>query len=79
MQSTYRHTRRACYLGYLTQGIVNSLAPLLFTVFQTDYQISFAQLGQLILLNFGTQLCMDFFLSVLLTGSESGTASSVPI
>ncbi|HCA71760.1 MAG: MFS transporter [Oscillospiraceae bacterium] len=61
MQSTYRHTRRACYLGYLTQGIVNSLAPLLFTVFQTDYQISFAQLGQLILLNFGTQLCMDFF------------------
>lgn len=61
MHYTYRHTRRACYLGYLTQGIVNSLAPLLFTVFQDTYHISFSQLSQLILLNFGTQLCMDFF------------------
>ena len=61
MHSTYRHTRRACYLCYLTQGIVNSLAPLLFTGFQDSYQISFGQLSQLILLNFGTQLCMDFF------------------
>lgn len=61
MHSTYRHTRRACYLGYLTQGIVNSLAPLLFTIFQDNYHISFSQLSQLILLNFGTQLIMDFF------------------
>lgn len=61
MAYTYRHTRRGCYFGYLTQGIVNSLAPLLFTVFQDRYAVSFGQLGQLIVLNFGTQLCMDLF------------------
>ena len=27
---TYRHTIAACYLGYITQAIVNYLAPLLF-------------------------------------------------
>ena len=61
MLCTYRHTRRSCHFGYLTQGIVNNLAPLLFTVFQDQYAVSFGQLSQLIVLNFGTQVCMDFF------------------
>ena len=28
MHYTYRHTMKACYLGYITQAIVNNLAPL---------------------------------------------------
>jgi hypothetical protein len=38
---TFDHTRRACYAGYVTQAIVNNLAPLLFIVFQTRYEIPY--------------------------------------
>ncbi|GIH96838.1 sugar MFS transporter [Planobispora siamensis] len=56
---TFDHTRRACYLGYVTQAIVNNLAPLLFIVFQTRYDVPYEMLGRLILLNFATQLITD--------------------
>jgi len=56
---TFEHTRRACYVGYVTQAIVNNLAPLLFIVFQTRYDVSYEGLGRLVLLNFGTQLVTD--------------------
>ncbi|MFF3444542.1 MFS transporter [Streptosporangium sp. NPDC002721] len=56
---TYDHTRRACYTGYVTQAIVNNLAPLLFIVFQTRYQLPLEMLGRLVLLNFVTQLVTD--------------------
>jgi fucose permease len=52
-------TRRACYLGYVTQAIVNNLAPLLFIVFQTRYAVPLEMLGRLVLLNFGVQLLTD--------------------
>ncbi|MGJ6964235.1 MFS transporter [Streptosporangium sp. G11] len=57
--TTYDHTRRACYTGYVTQAIVNNLAPLLFIVFQTRYQLPLEMLGRLVLLNFATQLVTD--------------------
>lgn len=60
MKHTYRHTLHACYLGYITQAIVNNLAPLLFIIFQTEYHLSFEMLGRLILLNFGVQIITDF-------------------
>ena len=56
---TFDHTRRACYAGYITQAIVNNLAPLLFIVFQTQYAVSYERLGRLVLLNFATQLLTD--------------------
>ena len=56
---TFDHTRRACYAGYVTQAIVNNLAPLLFIVFQTRYDVSYERLGRLVLLNFATQLVTD--------------------
>ena len=56
---TFDHTRRACYAGYVTQAIVNNLAPLLFIVFQTRYEIPYERLGRLVLLNFATQLVTD--------------------
>lgn len=59
MRYTYKHTLRACYLGYITQAIVNNLAPLLFIIFQTQYQISFEEIGRLIFINFGTQIVVD--------------------
>ncbi len=59
MRYTYKNTLRACYLGYITQAIVNNLAPLLFIIFQNQYHISFEMIGRLILINFGTQIVAD--------------------
>lgn len=59
MRYTYKHTLRACYLGYITQAIVVNLAPLLFVIFQNQYHISFEMIGRLILINFGTQIVAD--------------------
>lgn len=56
---TFDSTRRACYAGYVTQAIVNNLAPLLFIVFQTRYHVPLEMLGRLVLLNFATQLLTD--------------------
>jgi fucose permease len=56
---TFDWTRRACYTGYVTQAIVNNLAPLLFIVFQTRYDVPLEMLGRLVLLNFATQLLTD--------------------
>ncbi len=61
MHYTYRHTMKACYLGYITQAIVNNLAPLLFIVFQNEFAISFEKIGRLVLMNFATQILVDLF------------------
>ena len=34
----WRHTQYASYLGYITQAVVNNLAPLLFLIFQEVYR-----------------------------------------
>lgn len=60
MRYTYKHTLYACYLGYITQAIVNNLAPLFFIIFQNEFSISFEMIGRLILINFGTQIATDF-------------------
>jgi fucose permease len=52
-------TRRACYAGYVTQAIVNNLAPLLFIVFQGRYDVPLEMLGRLVLVNFTVQLLTD--------------------
>lgn len=59
MTYTYKHTLYACYFGYITQAIVNNLAPILFIVFQNQFSISFEMIGRLIFINFGTQLIVD--------------------
>ena len=40
----WRHTQYASYLGYITQAIVNNLAPLLFLIFQEVYPVSYTHL-----------------------------------
>lgn len=57
---TFKHTLRACFTGFITQAVVNNLAPLLFIVFQDKYNISFEMVGRLILINFGTQIAADY-------------------
>lgn len=59
MLLTFKHTRYACYVGYITQGIINNLLPLLFVIFQDNFGLSYGKLGGLILINFVTQLIVD--------------------
>lgn len=55
----YNHTLTACFIGYITQAIVNNFAPLLFITFQKSYQISLDKIALLIVFNFGVQLLVD--------------------
>jgi len=59
LKATYKDTLHACYLGYITQAIVNNLAPLLFVIFHDNFSISFEKIGRLILINFTTQIITD--------------------
>lgn len=55
----YRHTLAACFVGYITQAIVNNFAPLLFLVFQTEFSIRLDKITLLVTVNFVTQLTVD--------------------
>ena len=57
--ANWKSTRRACYLGFITQAVNVNLAPLLFVIFQRNYGFSFEQIGRLILINFCTQIAAD--------------------
>ena len=56
---TYRHTRIACYAGYVVQAIVNLFPPLLFVRFQEEFGVTLPQLSLLVVVNFATQLATD--------------------
>lgn len=60
IRNDYRHTLYACYIGYITQAIVNNFAPLLFLIFQRSYGISLGKISLLVMMNFGVQLAVDF-------------------
>lgn len=55
----FKKTIFACYRGYITQGIVNNLSPLLFVIYQDQFQISYMLISALILCNFVTQVITD--------------------
>lgn len=59
LHSDYRYTQLACYLGYITQAVVNTFAPLLFLTFQSSYHISLERITFLVTMNFGIQLLVD--------------------
>lgn len=56
---TFNGTKIACYIGYIVQGIINNIAPLLFVIFSEKFDISLSRLSLLITINFGTQLIID--------------------
>ncbi len=59
MNLTFKHTKAAAYIGYITQAIVNNLMPLLFVSFQHIFALSLDKISLLITLNFGTQMMID--------------------
>lgn len=56
---TYQHTIYAGYLGYVTQAVVNNLAPLLFLIFQDSFGLPLQRITLLITVNFCIQLLVD--------------------
>ena len=61
----YKPTISACFIGYITQVIVNNFLPLLFFMLQTDYSIALSQLTLLISVNFAIQLIVDLLATKL--------------
>lgn len=59
MTTNYKHTLYASYIGYITQAIINNLAPLLFLTFQKEFEISLEQIALLVSVNFLVQLFVD--------------------
>lgn len=56
----YSKTKRACYLGFVTQAIVANFTPLLFMVFHREYGISLASLALIPAVFYAVQLATDF-------------------
>lgn len=59
IRQSYEHTIYASYIGYVTQAVVNNLAPLLFLTFASSYDLSLAQITMITTINFLTQLIVD--------------------
>ena len=56
---SHHHTIRASYLGYITQAIVNNLAPLLFLWFRQELGFTLPQITLITTVNFAVQLAVD--------------------
>lgn len=56
---TFKMTQRCCYIGYVVQAVSINFLPLLFVIFQNEYNLSYALIGTLVAVNFLTQLCVD--------------------
>ncbi len=54
-----RHTFNACYMGFFIQSIVCVFAPLLFVIFNTEYNISLPLITLISTVNFVTQFITD--------------------
>ena len=55
----YNKTILACFVGYITQAVINNFLPLLFLTFQRSYAIPLSQITLLVTINFGVQLLVD--------------------
>lgn len=59
MKTNYKRTLHASFIAYIVQAIVNNFIPLLFVMFQTDYNIPLYKITFLITINFIVQLIID--------------------
>ena len=59
IQGNYRHTVLACYIGYITQAIINNFAPLLFLTFAGGFSLSLERITMIPTMNFAVQLVTD--------------------
>lgn len=60
IRKKYEHTIYACYIGYITQAVVNNFAPLLFLTFVKDFGLTLGKITLITTLNFSVQLFVDF-------------------
>ena len=60
MKLNYTHTLYASYIGYVNQAIINIFPPLVFIMFQKNFNISLTQIGLLSSFNFAIQMLIDF-------------------
>lgn len=60
VQSNYKKTLLACYLGCITQAISANFAPLLFLTFKSTYGISLEKIALIPFVFYLTQLLIDF-------------------
>lgn len=59
MLKSYKSTKIACFIGFVVQAIINNFLPLLFIIFNTQYNLNYEQLGRLLFVNFFVQLIVD--------------------
>ena len=59
IRNNYNHTLYACYIGYITQAIINNFVPLLFLTFAMEFRLSLPQITLFTTFNFLTQLTVD--------------------
>ena len=57
---SYKSTRYASYIAYVTQAMIGIYVPLLFVTFQDSYGISLAEITTMVTLNFFLQLLVDW-------------------
>lgn len=60
IKDNFKHTIRACYLGYINLAVVNNFIPLLFLIFQRSFDIPLKNITLLVMLNFLVQLLTDY-------------------
>ena len=59
MKDPYALTRRCCYLGSMIQALILNVTPLFFVTLSGEFDISFEQIGRLVLITFFVQLFVD--------------------
>lgn len=59
MRLNFKHTIYASYIGYITQAVVNNLAPLLFLIFRDSFGLPLSKITLLVTANFFIQLTVD--------------------
>ncbi|AGC68706.1 major facilitator superfamily MFS_1 [Thermoclostridium stercorarium subsp. stercorarium DSM 8532] len=59
ISTSYEHTIYACYIGFITQAIINNYAPLLFLTFQNSYNLTIDRITLITTVNFSVQLLVD--------------------
>lgn len=65
MSVSYKSTKIACFIGFVVQAIINNFLPILFIIFNTQYNLNYEQLGRLLFVNFFVQLIVDFMTPVI--------------
>ena len=68
IRKSYEHTIYACYIGYITQAIVNNLAPLLFLTFASEFSLTLEKITLITTINFTVQLCVDLLSAKFIDG-----------